>query len=58
MTVTDEDITSERTPRFELSDLNVTPRTDNNATYMTTDAHLVDMQPVTVDQSDLPDFGE
>ena len=25
---------------------------------MTTEANMADMQPVTVDQSDLPDFGE
>ena len=55
--MTDEDNISE-TPRFELSDLNVTPRTEINATYMTTEANMADMQPVTVDQSDLPDFGE
>ena len=37
LTLTDADDISE-TPRFELSDLDVTPRNENNATYMTTDA--------------------
>ena len=36
LTLTDADDVSE-TPRFELSELDVTPRNETNATYMTTD---------------------